>query len=307
MASELTRVFQDQNKAVPTPLGRLAYASADFGVAALHKNAQEWSANATSQAELLARQGGSARSSVGPPHQKERQKQKEASDRAAEAIEQAYTQFQETYTTAMAFYDDADHRLDRLEARIKDQIHDIESQTELLEGKNGEAIYQDERGGFYTVRNNQRVMITDEEELKSLREQVRDINASGQSVRTEAQQATLVELTVMLADAMDLRGDVRDNRHETNRLNQDVENDPSKAAEADPKVREMKEGTEQRLDELERKVDGLEAKGNQFDQQQNVDAPLTPEQEDTFAEFDASLDQGVIKADPIHRTPSPIG
>ncbi|MES9948984.1 MAG: hypothetical protein ABW118_08500 [Candidatus Thiodiazotropha sp.] len=107
---------------------------------------------------------------------------------AEEAARQAYEQFQDTYDNAIEFYDQTDQRLDELEDRINERIQEMEDKTELLTDSNGNAVYVDENGGFYKVENGQRVAITDAEEIASLNDKVRDIDASGQTIRTESEQ-----------------------------------------------------------------------------------------------------------------------
>ncbi|MBT3039193.1 MAG: hypothetical protein KME37_09670 [Candidatus Thiodiazotropha sp. (ex Codakia orbicularis)] len=185
--------------------------------------------------------------------------------------------FLSIFTNAIAFYDDADNRLDDLDNRIKERLNDIERQTELLEGPNSEEIYQDAQGGFYTLNSGHRQPITDQTTLDSLREQVRAIKASGQSVRTEAEQAKHTELMRLLTDTMDLKSDVRENRQEAETLKKQVENDPSLAPEATERIQQGQDDVKRRLDELDRRVNGLDAHANQEDHQQSFDEnPDTP-------------------------------
>ncbi|MEW8073525.1 MAG: hypothetical protein AB2826_24200 [Candidatus Thiodiazotropha sp.] len=246
----LTDTFNMFN-AAPTEMGRLAYASAVSSVTSSHKTL-----DATH------------------PEKKKKDREDAISDLAElanETIRQSYERFQATYDEVKAFYDDADDRLDYLETQINDQIQGIESRTELLAGANGTAVYQDEQGGFYTVRDGERMAVTDEEELEALREQVNSIKADGQAVRTEAQQDKLTELTVLLTEALDLRGDVRDNRQEADTLKDKVEDDPSQAEEAEETLQRGQEDVERRLEEMERKIEGLDANGRHFNQQHSFD------------------------------------
>ncbi|MEW7986721.1 MAG: hypothetical protein AB2799_13085, partial [Candidatus Thiodiazotropha sp.] len=145
----LTDTFNLFN-AAPTEMGRLAYASAVSSVTSSHKTL-----DATH------------------PEKKKKNREDAISDLAElaelanETIRQSYERFQATYDDVTAFYDDADDRLDYLETQINDQIQDIESRTELLAGANGAAVYQDEQGGFYTVRDGKRMAVIDEEELEA--------------------------------------------------------------------------------------------------------------------------------------------
>lgn len=246
----LTDTFNLFN-AAPTEMGRLAYTSAVSSVTSSHKT-------------LDATQ----------PEKKKKDNEDVISDLAElanETIRQSYERFQATYDDVTAFYDDADDRLDYLETQINDQIQGIESRTEILAGANGAAVYQDEQGGFYTVRDGKRMAVIDEEELEALREQVNSIKADGQVVRTEAQQDKLTELTVLLTEALDLRGDVRDNRQEADTLKDKVEDDPSQAEEAEETLQRGRDDVERRLEELERKVEGLDADRRQNHQHHTVD------------------------------------
>ncbi|WP_369156991.1 hypothetical protein [Candidatus Thiodiazotropha sp. LNASS1] len=246
----LTDTFNLFN-AAPTEMGRLAYASTVSGINSSHKTVN------TTHSEKKKRDREDAISDL--------------AELANETIRQSYERFQATYDDVTAFYDDADDRLDYLETQINAQIQGIESRTELLTGANGAAVYQDEQGVFYTVRDGERMAVTDGEELEALREQVNSIKADGQVVRTEAQQDRLVELTVLLTEALDLRGDVRDNRQEADTLKDNVEDDPSQAPEAEETLQYGRDDVEQRLEELEQKVEGLDANGRRFNQQHSFD------------------------------------
>jgi hypothetical protein len=236
---------------------------------------QQWSANATSQTELLAREGEGGRSGVSSHHKSATQKKREENSRAAltqaEAIRQAYEQFQDSYDDAMAFYGDADQRLDDLENRINERLHDMESETELLTDENGIAVYRDENGGFYTIKDGQRTAITDAEDVATLREKSKAIEASGQRVRTESEQSTFLQLQAALTDTMDLRRDAHNNRAEAEEWKRRVDKDHTQAPEGNKRIQEGRADTEKRIKELEEKVDGLDVKVNNLDQQHSHD------------------------------------
>lgn len=186
---------------------------------------------------------------------------------ASIAIRQAYEDFQNFYAETTAFYDDADKRLDELEARINQRLQEMESKTELLTDDNGNAVYRDENGGFYKVENGQRMAITEEEEIENLREKVKAIEASGQTVRTENEQDVFVELQTALTETMDLQRDAERNRDEAEEWKRRVEEDHSQAPEANKRVQEDRTDTEQRLKDLEKRVDGLDAERRENDHQ----------------------------------------
>lgn len=190
---------------------------------------------------------------------------------AEQSIQQAYEQFQNTYDEAMAFYEDADTRLDDLEARIETRLNDIENRTELLTDENGNAVYRDENGGFYKVENGQRIAITEEEEIKALRDKAKAIEASGQTVRTESEQGIFIQLQVALTETMDIKRDAGRNKDEADEWKRRVEEDPSLAPEGDKHIQKGKLDIEKRMKEMEEKVDRLYEKGSQHDQQQTAD------------------------------------
>lgn len=280
---ELRETFKqgaDPSNAVPSKMGRPAYAGAVPDTEVVQPKSQEWSANPTSQQELIARQNPGVRSSViGSKRQSDLREQREAEEEDLllhEALRQAYELFQNTYAQTMAFYEQADTRIDTLEDRLKQQIHAIESRTELLVGSGGETVFEDESGGFYALKNGQRLMITDEESIKALRERARGITSSGKTVRTEAEQELLVESTRALTEAMDLRGDVRDNRLEAQNWKERVEDDPSLAAEAQEQIQQGREDVERRLEELEQRAESLDARLSGFEQREPVDLAANP-------------------------------
>lgn len=215
---------------------------------------------------------------------------------AEETIRQAYERFQTTYTDAMAFYDDSDTRFDTLESRINGQIQEIESQTEQLTSQNGAAIYQDEQGGFYTVRDGERVTITDEEELESLRDQLRSIKASGQTVRTEEQSQHLDTLLLHLTDVMNARSDFGRDQQRMEEAKQRAENGHPPTAEERRALEDSTNNNRQRLAELERTTDGLDARRNQFGQKQTADQ--APEAA-TVGDWKASIPTGVGNQPPV--------
>lgn len=238
------------------------------------ENSQQWSANATSQTELLAREGEN-RSSVASKHKTAKQREEENKQRAAllqaEAVRQAYEQFQDNFDDAMEFYDAADERLDDLEERINERLNEMESETELLTDDSGNAVYQDENGGFYKVENGQRIAITAVEEVASLKEKIRDIKASGQTVRTESEQDIFVQLQLALTETMDIRRDAEHNRDEAEELKREVERDHSKAPDANERLQKGRDDIEKRMKEMEKRVDGLDATKDRLDKQQTVD------------------------------------
>ena len=203
-----------------------------------------------------------------------------------ETIRQAYERFQETYSDAMEFYGDADSRLDDLETRINGQIQEIESETEQLSSQNGAAIYPDEQGGFYTVRDGERVTITDEDELESLRDQLRAIKASGQTVRTEEQSQHLDTLMLHLTDVMNARSDFNGDQQRMEAANQRAENGDPPTAEERQALEQSTSENRQKLEELEEKNAHLIAKGDELDHHQTTDqAHVTP----TVSDWKASL------------------
>ncbi len=206
---------------------------------------------------------------------------------AEETIRQAYEDFQANYEDTMAFYDDTDERLDDLEERINGRLQEMESKTELLTDDNGNAAYQDENGGFYKVENGQRVAIIAEEEVASLKEKVRDIKTSGQSVRTESEQGIFVQLQLALTDTMDIRRDAGRNRDEAEGLNREVERDHSKSPVASERLYKGRDDIEKRMKEMEERVDNLDAKTNDVDHEQTADqnpeADLIDSNKSTFS------------------------
>ena len=190
---------------------------------------------------------------------------------ASIAIRQAYEDFQNFYAETMAFYDDADKRLDELEARINQRLQEMESKTELLTDDNGNAVYRDENGGFYKVENGQRMAITEEDEIESLREKVKAIEATGQTVRTENEQAVFVELQNTLTETMDLQRDAERNRDEAEEWKRRVEEDHSQAPGAHKRIQEGREDIEKRMKEMEQRVNGLDAKKERLDKQITTD------------------------------------
>lgn len=261
----------------PTSLGLPAYASA----ASEPQDAQQWSANATSQKELLARQSAGARSSVtGQRDRTNDEKQQDARENERHLrqilILQSYERFQDTYSDTVTFYDDAALRVDDLQQRIEEKLQNLENETELLRDQKGEAVFQDNEGGFYKVDKDQREAVTDETQLESLHQQVAGITADGKAVRTEAQQARFVELTMMMTDNIDLRDDIQENRLEADALNQKVEDDHSLAEEADDSLRAGRDDVESRLNELEQRFDRLDASMREYDQGRTVDVAADP-------------------------------
>ncbi len=208
---------------------------------------------------------------------------------ATDVIRQAYEEFQTAYADTMAFYDDAQHRLNNLEARIKDRVQELDSRTGLLSGAGGEPVFMDEEDNFYRIEAGQRRLITDEEELASLREQKKAIEAAGRTVRSEQEQDDYLELMTMLTDTADLEGDIANRRDEVDRLNEEVENDHGKAPEATETMRIGREDTESRLGGLESKFEALEARRSRFDQNQNRDqAPETSTVDSDFTDMSAT-------------------
>ncbi|MEW8063281.1 MAG: hypothetical protein AB2794_03910 [Candidatus Thiodiazotropha endolucinida] len=195
---------------------------------------------------------------------------------AEEAARQAYEKFNDTYNNAIEFYDKAGQRLDELEDRINERIQEMEDKTELLTDSNGNAVYMDENGGFYKVENAQRVAITESEEIASLNDKVKAIEASGQSVRTESEQDIFVQLQLALTDTLDIGRDAERNRNEADEWKRRVEEDPSQAPEANKSIREGKDDIEKRLKEMEERVNGLDATKDELDRQLTTDqAPET--------------------------------
>ncbi|MEW8072605.1 MAG: hypothetical protein AB2826_19485 [Candidatus Thiodiazotropha sp.] len=190
---------------------------------------------------------------------------------AEEAARQAYEKFNDTYNNAIEFYDKTDQRLDELEDRINERIQDMEDKTELLTNSNGNAVYIDENGGFYKVENGQRVAITKAEEVASLNDKVKAIEASGQSVRTENEQDIFVQLQLALTDTMDIERDVGCNREEADEWKRRVDEDSSLAPDGNKQIQKGRNDIEERMKEMEEKVDRLFEKGSQRDQQMTAD------------------------------------
>ncbi len=243
--------------AAPTQLGRLAYASA-----ALNINNEWLESNATN-----------------PQHKKDKQKEDETEDLAQlalETIRQAYEQFQNQYAETMAFYDDAEERLNRLEARINDRINDLDSKTELLTDQNGMDVYLDQEGNFYRLEQDQQIPITDEDEIESLKTKVQTIEGAGKSVRSEDQQNDYLYLSNLLTDKMNLDADMSARRAEAKDLNAEVEKDHSKAPEATEKMSQSREEIKEKLEKLEREVDDHDFARRQYHEHQLEDeAPET--------------------------------
>ena len=190
---------------------------------------------------------------------------------AEEAARQAYEQFQNAYNNAIEFYDQADQRLDELEDRINERIQEMEDKTELLTDSNGNAVFQDENGGFYKVENDQRVTITEAEEIASLNDKVKAIEASGQSVRTESEQDIFVQLQIALTDTMDIGRDAERNRDEADEWKRRVDEDPSLAPEGNKKIQKDRDDIEGRMKEMEERVNGLDATKDRLDKQLTAD------------------------------------
>lgn len=277
---ELSEIFQE----------RSAYADPIFD-----ENIERLAANVKAQEERLAHGNQETKNNIAIQHQEnDLRTRKEFDDQSVlfhmQVIQQAYEQFLKTYAETMAFYNDADHRIDNLEARIKYQLNDIESKTGLLQGNNGEAVYQNAQGGFYTVFDGEKSAITDKTATESLREQVKEVKSNGQTVRTEAQQENLVELTVMLTDTMNLREDAQENRNEASALKEQVEADKSFAPKADKILKH-------KVSELDGGVKALENKLNSMDASTAVDKTLQTDQSPDLLVVDGRLD-GLRDSDP---------
>ena len=255
------------------------------GSLAFNASSSEWSANPTTQTELLARNSaGRSAGSVGVPGASDRYTLREKAENdssfaatvALETIQRAYERFQTTYAETMAFYDAAGGRIDTVERRLQEQIDDIERRTEQLEGPNGEVFYPDGQGGFYTLRDGERVTISDPATVEALSAQARAIAASGKTVRTESEDAHLISLTQTLTEAEDLKGEVDQARSRAEGWNARVEEDRSLAREADKAISADRATIEKRLEALEQNVNGLEFRGESLDPRNAADH--TPEE-----------------------------
>lgn len=237
--------------ASPSQLGRLAFSNVAFNIN------NPW-------VEIDA---------INPQHKKDKQKEeakKDLAQLALDAVQQAYEQFKIDYAAAMAFYHDAEQRLQGMEARINKQLAELDSQTELLTGSKGEAVFLDENRQFYRMENERRVLITEEDEIESLKSKIQTIEETGKTVRSESQQNDYLYLSNLLADKMDLDKDLATKRSEAKDLNAEVEQDHNKAPEASKQMSQDREDIKREIDELENRFDSFEATRNKLDQQQTA-------------------------------------
>ncbi len=162
----------------------------------------------------------------------------------------AYEAFMDSYRKAMDFYDEADERLNKMEADILAEMNEIESTSEEINLSNGQTAYKNDNGQFVTLNEDgeERAM-TDPALLAEARAAEAALRQDGKTVRSTVEQEHLILLTNQMTRVMDLRGESQIKREKAQEL---AEKDPS---EITPAAKEAMEQDAKELEESLREFD----------------------------------------------------